>query len=588
MPFDGAVVKSLVHELNNKIINGKIDKVYQTEKDEIILSIRSYKETNKLLISASSNYPRINLTNENKSNPQVPPSFCMLLRKHLIGAKVLSVTQPSLERVVEINLQCIDELGYSNQKSLIAEIMGRNSNIVFIDTNSSKIIDCIKHIDEDISSLREVLPGISYVYPPAQGKLNTLTITEDLFEKSIKETSSSISLEKFFVRVFFGISPSISREICYLANLDYDIDIKDLNTSQTKHLFSSFETIVMNLKTNTYHPTVFYKNNEIYDFSCFDLKTYSEYSGQYCLAISEVIELFYNERDKKDRLKQKTGDIRKVISNKLDRFYKKIEKQNNEITESQNSEKYKIYGDLLTSSLHLMNKGDKSIKVLNYYSEDQSYMEIPLDFQLSPSRNAQRYYRLYTKSKNALIMIKNQIEETNKEIYYLEAQLDNIEKCTDELEINEIRYELSEQGYLKKKKEKNQKHIKQSKPSSYLSSSGFEIYVGKNNYQNDFLTLKVASSNDIWLHTKEIPGSHVIIKTNGNAVDDITLQEAANIASFYSKGKLSSKVPVDYTYKKYVKKPSGAKPGMVIYENHKTIYITPDESIIKSMKKVSN
>ncbi len=588
MPFDGAVVKSLVHELNNKIISGKVDKVYQTEKDEIVLSIRSYKETSKLLISASSNYPRINLTKENKSNPQVPPSFCMLLRKHLIGAKVLSVTQPSLERVVEINFQCIDELGYSNQKSLVAEIMGRNSNIIFIDTNSNKIIDCIKHIDEDISSLREVLPGISYIYPPAQGKLNTLTITAELFENSINEVSASISLEKFFVRVFFGVSPSVSREICYLANLDYDLDIKDLNLSQTKHLFSSFEAMIKDLKTDTYNPTLFYKNNEVYDFSCFNLKTYSEYSYQCCLGISEAIELFYNERDKKDRLKQKTGDIRKVVSTKLDRCFKKIEKQSNEITESQNSEKYKIYGDLLTSNLHLMKKSDKFIKVLNYYSEDQSYIEIPLDFQLSPSRNAQRYYRLYTKSKNALIMIKNQIEETNKEIYYLEAQLDNIEKCTDELEINEIRDELSEQGYLKKRKEKKQKNIKQSKPSSYLSSSGFEIYVGKNNYQNDFLTLKMASSNDIWLHTKEIPGSHVIIKTNGNAVDDITLKEAANIASFFSKGKLSSKVPVDYTYKKYVKKPSGAKPGMVIYENHKTIYITPDESIIKNMKKVSN
>jgi predicted ribosome quality control (RQC) complex YloA/Tae2 family protein len=303
--------------------------------------------------------------------------------------------------------------------------------------------------------------------------------------------------------------------------------------------------------------------------------------------ISTAIERFYNEKDLKDRIKQKSGDIHKIITNRLDRCYKKLEKLSGELQEASDSEKYKIYGDLIMSNIYGLQKGQDTARLQNYYSSELEYCNIPLDIRLTPSANAQKYYKRYNKSKNAKRKINIQIEENKQEIMYLEAQLENLDKCTEELEIIEIRNELAEQGYTKARKTMKGKQVKISTPMHFTSSSGFDIYVGKNNVQNDYLTLKFAVTQDIWLHTKDIPGSHVIIKTEGKDIDDTSLAEAANLAAFYSKGKMSSKVPVDYTPKKNVKKPAGAKPGMVIYDNYRTIYITPDEAKVNNMKKQS-
>jgi predicted ribosome quality control (RQC) complex YloA/Tae2 family protein len=597
MPFDGSVINSIVFELNQKLQNGRIDKIYQPEKDELIIGIRGFKESYKLLISASSTYPRLHLTMENKSNPQVPPTFCMLLRKHLTGGRVVSIHQPEFERIVEITIECQDEMGYSTTKMLTVEIMGRHSNIIFLDKESGKIIDSIKRISFDISSVREVLPGRQYVYPPsnAEGelpKLSPLTASFENFLKSIQHQSDSLKADKFLMKVFNGVSPIAAKEMCTYGNIEFDSDITRISDEQRLSLYNGLEVFALKLKQNNYKPNIVLEEGKLKDFFCIDLKMYEHLQKRYLDSISETVEKFYFEKDNKDRIKQKYGDIQKILTNRLDRCYKKLEILNDELSKAHDAGKYKLYGDLIMSNLYQIAKDQSKVNLINYFSEDQENLEINMDTQLSPVSNAQRYFKKYNKSKSAMISIENQLLENNLEIEYLETQADNLDKCTEELEINEIRQELAEQGYTKKKigssKGKNKNKVAApSKPMHFMSSNGFEIFVGKNNVQNDYLTIKFAASNDIWLHTKEIPGSHVIVKAGGKQLDDETLVEAANLAAFYSKAKNSTKVPVDYTARKNVRKPNGAKPGMVIYDTNKTVYINPNEEDIKKLTKIN-
>lgn len=585
MPFDGSVVNSVVHELNNRLINGRIEKVYQPEKDELLLHIRKHGENCKLLLSASAAYPKVHIAEENKPNPAVPPSFCMLLRKHLSGGRIIEVKQPEFERIIEIYIDSSDELGYSTNKILTAEIMGRHSNIVLIDKTTGKVIDSIKRVSFEISSVREILPGIKYEYPPSNDKTNPLKVTKESFIERILRIPISTKAEKYFINAYNGISPVISRDICFKAGFDGDTDLKQCSVKDIERIYTAFMQFQETILNASFNPNIVYKDGKAKDFSCFALDIYRDYEKHEFGSISETIERFYCEKDLKNRIKQKSGDLHKIINNRLDRCYKKLEILGGELQEAEDSDKYRIYGDLIMSNMYRLQKGQSTARLLNYYSPETEYLEIPMDMRLSPSANAQRYYRRYNKSKNAKNKINHQIEESKQEIMYLETQLFNLDKCTEELEIEEIRNELAEQGYTKSRKTAGAKRVKISKPMCFISSSGFEIYVGKNNVQNDYLTLKFAVSNDVWLHTKEIAGSHVIIKAEGRDVDDTTIREAANLASYYSKGRMSSKVPVDYTLKKNVRKPAGAKPGMVIYENYKTIYITPDEKTINGIKK---
>lgn len=594
MPFDGSVINSIIQELDQKIVNGKIDKIYQPEKDEIILGIRGYRENLKLLLSASANYPRLHLTKENKSNPQTPPTFCMLLRKHLTGGRISSIRQPEFERIVEITVECLDEMGYSTSKVLIIEIMGRHSNIIFIDKESNKIIDSIKRVSFEVSSVREVLPGRQYSYPPTGGegdapKLNPLTASYEEFVKSIEHQQDSLKIDKFLMKAFNGISPIAAKEICTYAGLEFDADITRISDVSREALHKGILEFVARLKEKLYKPNIVFEDKKPKDFFCFDLKMYSYLDIKYFESISEAVEGFYSEKDNKDRIKQKYSDIQKIINNRLDRCYKKLEILNDELTKAHEAEIYKLYGDLIMSNLYQIEKGVEKVNLLNYYSDDSSYIDIPMDSQLTATANAQRYYKKYNKAKSALVSIEQQLHENDEEIRYLETQANNLEKCTEELEINEIRLELADQGYTKRKKvgKGKTKTAAPSKPMHFISSTGFEIYVGKNNVQNDLLTIKMAVPNDLWLHTKDIPGSHVIVKTNGKQVDDETLTEAATLAAYYSKAKNSTKVPVDYTPRRNVRKPNGAKPGMVIYENNRTVYIDPSEEIVNKLNKKS-
>ncbi len=586
MPYDGSVVYAIVHELNRTILNGKIDKIYQPEKDELIINIRSYRDNYKLLLSASPAYPRVHLTEESKSNPAVPPTFCMLLRKHLTGGRIIAISQPQFERIIEIDVECFDELGYSNIKTLTAEIMGRHSNIIFLDKSSDKIIDSVKRVNFEVSSVREVLPGRSYIYPPSGGRLNPLAVDHPEFLSLLDRIAGAMKAEKFLIGSFNGISPAVAREICGNAGLGLDANLSESSSQERQALWDAFRQQMSLLEEKNFAPRLFLQEDRVHDFFCTDLSLYNGMEKRGYDSMSRTVEQFFFEKDQKDRIKQKSGDVYRLITARLDRCYKKLEVFDSELTEARAAEKYKIYGDLIMSNLYQLQKGQDKAVLSNYYSPEGALLEIPLDVQLSPSANAQRYYRYYNKSKNALTVIQEQIQENRQEIYYLESLLDNVEKCTEGIEIEEIRNELIEQGYIKARRLVKNKQQKPSKPMHFLSSGGMDIYVGKNNVQNDYLTIKLASPTDLWFHTKDLAGSHVIVKSNGQKVDDRTLEEAALLAAYYSKGKMSSKVPVDYTLRKNVKKPAGSKPGMVIYENFKTVYMTPDEKQIKALKQM--
>lgn len=588
MPFDGVTVSSIVSELNNTVLNGKIEKIYQPEKDEITLNIRNNKINYKLLISASPMYPKIHLTQDSKSNPISAPSFCMLLRKHLTGSRIISIKQPSLERVIEITFDCVDEMGYSIEKSLIVEIMGRHSNIIFIDNQNMIIIDSIRRVSNDMSSIRTVMPGFKYVYPPSDNKKDPITISEESFLSDVNSITTSIKADKYLVKNFYGISPVMAQEICFRADIEADLDIKTINELQVSSLYRKLHSLMEQISNDDFTPNIIRDDSKNIDFSAFELTIYKGYKTIYMDSISKTIEAFYFEKDKDDRTKQRNSDLSKIVKTRLERNEKKLGILENELSEAKNSEHYKLCGDIIMANLYNINKGEEKVSLPNYYSEEEEHLEIKLDPRLSPSGNAQKYYKQYNKSKVAQKLLTEQIEQALDEIVYLESIQNSLNNILVESEINEIRQELIQGGYIKKGKD-NKKSVKNSqkpsKPMHLLSLSGYDIYVGKNNIQNDYVTLKLAASNDIWFHTKDIPGSHVILKTEGKKPDDSTLLEAANLAAYYSKGKHSSNVPVDYTFKKNVKKPSGAKPGKVIYENYKTIYITPDEEKVNNIKK---
>ncbi|RKD34353.1 Rqc2 family fibronectin-binding protein [Thermohalobacter berrensis] len=591
MALDGIVINSLVNEFKSKMLNGKIDKVYQPEREEIVINIRKKGQKLKLFISAASNNPRIHLTELTKSNPLNPPMFCMLLRKHLQGGKIIDIKQPSFERIIKIEVENLDELGEISVKEIVIEIMGRHSNIILVDKKSGKIIDAIKRITPDISSVRQVLPGLKYSYPPSQNKKNPLKIDKNIFFKELDSANDGTVIYKFLYRSFTGISPLVGREICYKAGIDESKQLALLNNEEKEKLYQEFNKVISDVKNNFYNPCVIFdeENQKLIAFSAIDIKQYNNFKKEYIHSISKVLEKFYYTRDKLDRLKQKSIELKKLVNTKLDRSLKKLAKQKEELLNAEKREKYKIYGDLIMANLYHINKGDSNVEVQNFYSEKGEKIKINLDPRLTPAENAQKYYKRYNKLKNAHVEVSKQITNTKDEIDYLENILVSIENCSDPSEIDEIREELIKEGYIKSKlRNRKKKKEAPSNPYHFISSDGYDIYVGKNNKQNDYLTLKFANKEDIWLHTKEIPGSHVIVKSKGEEVPENTLKEAALLAAFYSKGKMSSNVPVDYTERKNVRKPNGAKPGMVIYDNNNTIYITPKKTEVNKIKKVED
>ena len=573
MALDGLFLYTTLEELKNSILDSKIYKINQPEKDEIIFSIKKDKNLYKLLISASSVYPRIHFTDINKKNPMTPPMFCMILRKYLGNSKITSIYQLQLDRVVFIDFQGKDELGYEKTYTLIIEIMGRHSNISLVEKSSSTILDSIKHITPEINSIRTLLPGLKFVLPPKSNKLNPLDYTYDDLERFILENNIKLN-NTLISKVFMGISNQLSKEITKSFHIE-------LLSDNLREIHKEIELSFSKLKNKDFSFFITSENNVFQDFFSINLPSLEEKDKKHFSSPSKTLEYYYSEKDKRDRLTNKSSSLLKLVNNNLERCHKKLEILNDNLKKCEESDKYRIYGELLTANIYSIKHGDESIDVVNYYSEDSEIINIKLNPTKTPSANIQNYFKRYSKLKKSKAYSLEQIKITEDEINYLNSVLTNIKITEDYAGIEEIKKELMNTRYLKFKKNIRKKETK-SKPMHFISSEGIDIYVGKNNIENDYLTLKFADKRDIWFHTKEIPGSHVILKTV-KEFTNITLEEAANLAAFYSKGRESSKVPVDYTEVRNIHKPNGAKPGMVIYETNKTIFIEPKKPCLEKL-----
>ncbi len=587
MALDGLVVHNLASELHTKLVGGKVDKVHQPENDELVLFIRNNKENFKLVLSSSASNPRIYIANEyKKENPIKAPMFCMLFRKYIQGGIITDISQVDFERIIKISVESFDELKEKTTKDIYIEIMGRHSNIIL--TQNNKIIDSIKRIPPSVSRVRQLLPNMTYELPPAQDKVNPIKgISIKSFINTLREFNGPIY--KGIYSKFLGISPSVAKEICHRANLTTDDYSDDKTRDELSTLYRAFSDLFTKIKNDEYDPCIVIDESidKVIDFSCINLSFLDGNKFIKKQSISQIIEDYYKTKDFKDRVHQRTSDLRKSISIKLDRLYHKQKKIEKELRDADNADEFKIKGELLTSYIYMIEKGMENVEVANFYDENYSNIIIPLNKNLTPSENAQKYFKKYNKLKTAKIELTSQISICNEEIEYLENIMLGIENCENLEELTDIKDELIRLGYSKapyRYKSKKDLDIT-TKPNQFISSDGFTILVGKNNKQNDYLTLRIADPEDIWMHTKNIPGSHVIIKCAGKEVPNETLYQAAMLAAFYSKGRMSSQVPVDYTMKKHVKKPSGSKPGMVIYETNNTIYVTPTEEMIVKLKK---
>ena len=584
MAFDGITVSAIKAEIEDKILGGRIDKVYQPEKDEIILGIRSMGQAYKLLLTSNASNPKFHFTQTNPSNPMTPPLFCMVMRKHLQSGKIIKIEQPDFDRILNIYVESLNELGDYSVKKLVLEIMGRHSNIILTDENNT-ILDCIKHIGHDTSSVREVLPGREYTLPPSQGKINTLELDDNNF-KEVLGNNPSFEIQSVIYKNYTGISPIAASEICYRANVNGSTPVEALTDIQKEVIFNEFAKLVEDIKANRFYPeSITNEKGKTIDFSPIEMSQFNGFEIKKYTSISELIESFYANRDFAYRIVQKTQDLIKLINQNIESFIRTKDIQMQTLRSIKNRDELRLKGELLTANIYSIKKGMTTVELPNYYSENQELVAIELDSNKTPSENAQKYYKAYNKAKRTFEALKDQIKSNDEELAYLESVLTSVNNCTDEQDVKEIRRELREEGYVKKVKNQKDKSKKHSVPLHFISQDGFDIYVGKNNIQNDELTLKFARPRDIWMHTKNIPGSHVIIVANGHTIPDTTLNEGAMLSAFYSKAKNSSKVPVDYTEKKNVKKPNGSKPGFVIYETNKTAYITTSEEEIKKIRR---
>ncbi|CDI49739.1 Rqc2 family fibronectin-binding protein [Clostridium tetani] len=573
MALDGLFLYATLEELKNSILNSKIYKINQPEKDEIVFALKKDKNSYKLLISASTVYPRIHFTDINKKNPMTPPMFCMILRKYLSNSKITSIYQLQLDRVVFIDFQGKDELGFEKTYTLIIEIMGRHSNISLVEKSNSIILDSIKHITPEINSVRTLLPGLKFVLPPKSNKLNPLDYTYDDLEKFILENNIKLN-NTFISKAFMGVSNQLSKEI--INSLNSELSLENL-----KDIHKGIKLFFNKVTQNNFSFFITLENDIFQDFFPIDLSSLEGKDKLHFSSPSKTLEYYYSEKDKRDRLNNKSYSLLKLVNNNLDRCHKKMEILNDNLKKCEKADKYRIYGELLTANIYNIKQGDESIDVVNYYSEDSQIINIKLDPTKTPSNNIQNYFKRYSKLKKSKEYSLEQIKITKDEIIYLNSVLINIKNTEDYAGFEEIKKELMDARYLKFKKNIRKKEIK-SKPMHFISSEGIHIYVGKNNIENDYLTLKFADKRDLWFHTKNIPGSHVILKTLGEFTEK-SIEEAANLAAFYSKGRDSSKVPVDYTEVRNVHKPNGAKPGMVIYETNKTVFIDPEKPSLEKL-----
>ncbi len=577
MAFDGIVVADLVHELREELLNGRIAKIVQPEADELLLTIKSPAGQKRLIICADASLPLVYLTETNKTAPMTAPNFCMLLRKHISNGRIIDISQPKLERIIRFTIEHSNELGDLCRKVLIAEIMGKHSNIIFC-TEEGKIIDSIKHVSAQISSVREVLPGREYFIPDTMHKADPLTVSKEEFASLLTGKPSPVS--KALYTSFTGISPVVAEEICHLAGMDSSVPAKEYSVDILCHLFTQFEIFLSAVKEQRFSPAVYYDGREPKEFSALPLTHFSNYTKQEFSSISEVLRIYYSTRSQLTRIRQKSADLRHIVLTALERNRKKYDLQLRQLKDTENREKYKVYGELINTYGYNVAEGSKQLEALNYYTNEM--ITIPLDPTQTPQENAQRYFAKYNKQKRTFEALSELCKETRDDITYLESIQTALDIAITEDDLAGIKEELTEAGYIKRRFTRKKAKIKNT-PLHYISSDGYHMYVGKNNLQNDALTFDFAVGNDWWFHAKQAPGSHVIVKTNGEELPDRTFEEAGKLAAYYSSMRGSEKAEIDYVEKKHVKKPKGGKPGFVVYYTNYSLVIDSDISGIQEI-----
>lgn len=571
MAFDGITIANIVTELNQTITGGKINKIAQPENDELIITIKNQRKQYRLFLSASASLPLIYLTETNKPSPLTAPNFCMLLRKHIGSGKIIAIEQPGMERIIRFTIEHLNELGDLCTKYLIVEIMGKHSNIIFCN-EEDQIIDSIKHVSAHMSSVREVLPGRPYFIPETQSKLNPFVLTEEIFQEKI--FPRPVNVAKAIYTSITGISPLMAEEVCYRAGIDGGIPTDGLEDVERVHLAHTFLRMVDDIRDGHFEPNIIYKGKEPVEFACFPLSQYQDYRAVSYPSIFPVLETYYAERNIVTKMRQKTVDLRKIVQNALERNVKKYQLQQKQLKDTEKKEKYRVWGELLNTYGYEVEPGAKSMEALNYYTNEM--IQIPLDETMTPQENAKKYFDKYSKLKRTKGALDTLLQETGDEIKHLESIAASLDIASSEEDLVQIKEEMMEYGYVKRKNTGGKKVKVTSRPYHYISSDGYDIYVGKNNFQNDELSFKFASGNDWWFHAKGQPGSHVIVKSKNEELPDRTFEEAGKLAAYYSKGRQAPKVEIDYTQKKNLRKPTGGKPGFVVYYTNYSLLIEPD------------
>lgn len=574
MALDGIVISNLVYELNKVLENARISKIAQPETDELLFSCKGPKGNCRVAISASASLPFVYLTQENKQSPLQAPTFCMVLRKHIANGKILRVYQPGLERIIHFEVEHLNELGDLCRKTLIIELMGKHSNIIFCNEDGT-IIDSIKRISSATSSVREVLPNREYFIPTTQGeKANPLEVNREEIATILKD--KPVNLSKAIYTSFTGISPLIANEIAYRAGFDGDASVASLSEAELLHLANHFVWFMNDIKEHNYVPNIVRNGKEPIDYSSISLTMYEQYEATSFETISEVLENYYAEKNVYSRIRQKSVDLRKIVSTALERNVKKYDLQIKQQKDAAKKDKYKLYGELLQAYGYGIEPGAKFAEVENYY-DNNALIKIPLDADLSALDNSKKYFEKYGKLKRTSEALEGLIEETHNQIVHLESIQNALDIAVSSDDLVQIKEELMEYGFIKKNRSAKKEKTK-SKPFHYLSSDGYDIFVGKNNYQNDELSFKIATGNDWWFHAKGIPGSHVIVKANNEELPDRVYEEAGRLAAYYSQGRGNEKIEIDYLQKKNLKKPSGAAPGFVVYYTNYSLVIDSDIS----------
>lgn len=584
MPFDGITINAVKQELETLLAGNRVDRVYQPGKETIIIRFRSRQGNHNLLISCKADAAGLHLIENKPENPLKPPVFCMVLRKHLEGGLLTAIQQPGLERVLTFHFKSVNDAGTLRHLALNCEIMGKHSNIVLVDEETGRILDGAKRFTFEVNRYREILPGVPYAPPPKQDKHDLREISEELFNELLLSAPLDKKLWDILLSILEGFSPVLCKEIIFRAGLPLDMILNECGEYELARLWQELQDLREEIDAGRFSPVLVREGKNYVDYYPFDLQQFAPSQKEHLGTVNELLKFFFKNKEENLRIKEMRHKLDRIVNSMVKKASNKLDLQEKDLKEASGAEEDRIAGELITANMYRISRGDKVLEAPNFYDPEQKTVEISLNPSLSPSQNAQRYFKKYRKAAVKKQKATQYMAETKEDLNYLDSISVAIEQAVSLTELEEIQEELVHQGYIKPDSKKKTPVSKTPGYLTYKSSDGFQILVGKNNRQNDFLTLKVARSDDFWFHTKEMPGAHVIVKAEGKPVPETTLNEAAMLAAFYSKGKLSGNVPVDYTRKEHVRKPKGAKPGLVIYDHHSTIYVTPEEETVRKLE----